>query len=617
MMKKLSVFLSIALLIILFVALVVVNNQVLSQFRADLTENEVYSLSAGSKAVLNELEEPVTLYFFFSDTASKGMTGLRNYANRVQSLLEEYEQASGGKVNLTVVDPEPFSEAEDQATRFGLTGAAIGAVGDTVYFGLAGTNTLDDQFTIGFFDPQKEQFLEYEISKLIYQLSDPDPVTLALVTSLPVTGGQDPMTGQYRQPMVIYEQLSQLFNVEVVTADAQSLPVDTDVVMLAHSTGLSESLTYAIDQFVMNEGRLLAFVDPHFESDPLAAMGAMQANASDSSLLRAWGINLAENTLVLDEQLGLEIRGPAGGIVRHPGILGLSEASLNREDVTTANLEVINGASFGTLTLSDSSELQEEVLMTTSENALLLDAQTYAQTQDPSALLHGLNDERSRFPLAVRYTGQLSSAFYTAPGDADNTLTPSTDNANIIVVADVDALADQFWVQQSSFFGQTLYTPFANNGDFVTNATENLAGSNALISVRSRGTFARPFTRVQAIEMQAEARFREQEEKLQQQLADTEQQLAQLQSQQAQGGALVLTDEQQSAIDDFLQQRLEIRKALRDVRYQLERDIDALGNWLKLINIAAAPLALVFVLFVLAWLLRRRAPASMYKEPQA
>ncbi|MCU7555702.1 GldG family protein [Alteromonas sp. ASW11-19] len=613
-MKKLSVFFSLALLIILFVALVVVNNQVLSQFRADLTENDVYSLSEGSKAVLDELEEPVTLYFFFSDTASKGMTGLRNYANRVQSLLEEYEQASGGKVKLNIVDPEPFSEAEDQATQFGLTGAAIGSVGDSVYFGLAGTNTLDDQFTIGFFDPQKEQFLEYEISKLIYQLSDPDPVTLALVTSLPVSGGQNPMTGQYRQPMVIYEQLSQLFNVEVVTEDAQSLPADTDVVMLAHPTGLSESLKYAIDQFVMNDGRVLAFVDPHYESDPLAAMGAMQANASDSSLLRAWGIKLVENKVVLDEQLGLEIRAQAGGIVRHPGILGLSEASLNREDVTTANLEVINGASFGTLTLSDSSELQEEVLMTTSANALLLDAQTYAQTPDPASLLLGQTDERTRLPLAARYTGKLSSAFDAAPADTDEALIPTTDNANIIVVADVDTLVEQFWVQQSSFFGQTLYTPFANNGDFVTNATENLAGSNSLISVRSRGTFARPFTRVQAIEMQAEARFREQEEKLQKQLADTEQQLAQLQSQQSQGGALVLTDEQQSAIDDFMQQRLEIRKALRDVRYQLERDIDALGNWLKLINIAAAPLALVFLLFVLAWLLRRRAPASMKEE---
>lgn len=614
-MRKLSAFFSLTLLIGLFVALVLLNNQLLGAYRADLTENKVYSLSQGSKAVLNDLEEPVTLYFFFSDSASKGMTSLRNYASRVQSLLEEYAKSSNGKVNLQIIDPEPFSEAEDQATQFGLTGATLGNVGDAVYFGLAGTNALDDQFSIPFFDPQKEQFLEYDISKLIYQLSDPTPVKLALVTDLPVSGGQNPMTGQYTPAMVFYEQLSQLYDVDVVNSSATGLPDDVDVVMLAHPQNLSEDLQYAIDQFAMHKGRILAFVDPHFESDPMAMMGSMGANASSLPMLTAWGVNFDKENVVIDAQLGLDIRSQSGGVVRHPGILGLTAQQLDRKDVTTANLESINGASFGEVSLADKSGLKLEALATTSDNANLVEAQQYAAITDPEALQKELSDNTAQYVLAARFTGKAGSAFEQARND-DPDYVSSTDNLNLVLVTDADMLADRFWVQQSNFFGQTISTPFANNGDFITNASENLAGSNALISIRSRGTFARPFIRVQDLEMKAEAKFRVQEERLQAQLDQTEQQLSQLQSQQGQGGALVLTDEQQAAVDEFVAQRVTIRKELRDVQYQLERDIDTLGNWLKFINIAAAPIVLVLVLFLVFKLFKRRAGRA-YQEGKA
>ncbi|RDV29294.1 ABC transporter [Alteromonas aestuariivivens] len=604
-MKKTSAIFSLVLLVLLFAGLVVVNNQLLSTVRADLTENQVYSLSQGSKDVLGELDEPITLYYFFSDSTSKGMTSLRNYADRVRSLLEEYEQASNGKVRLEVIDPEPFSEAEDKANQLGLTGATIGPVGEAIYFGLAGTNALDDHFSIAFFDPQKEQFLEYDISKLIYQLSDPEPVTVALVTDLPVTGGQNPMTGQFSPAMVFYEQLAQLYDVQVVSSSQSDLPEGTDVVILAHPKGLSESLAYAVDQFAMHQGRILAFVDPHYESDPMSMMGSMGANQSELPMLQKWGVEVLPE-VVLDAQLGLDIRAPSGGIVMHPGILGLTSQNLNREDVTTANLESINGASMGAIQLAAKSQLKLETLASSSDNATLMPADLYAQTQDPEQLQRNLGAAPQSYVVAARVTGSANSAFEQAMDD-DVEFVAATDKLNLVLVSDADWLADRFWVQQSNFFGQTIFTPFANNGDFVTNAAENLAGSNALISVRSRGTFARPFTRVQSLELQAEARFREQEERLQAQLAQTEEQLAQLQSQPGQGGALVLTQEQQAAIDEFVEQRVAIRKELRDVRYQLERDIDRLGNWLKFLNIAVAPLLLVIVLFGLAKLFRRRA----------
>ena len=606
-MKKGSVVFSLTLLFGVMMALVVVNNQLLSRFRVDLTENEVYSLSPGSEAVIRALDEPVTLYFFFSEQSTSGMTALRNYAERVKSLLKEYQQVSNGKLILKVVDPEPFSEAEDQANSFGLTGAAIGNLGEAVYFGLAATNRLDDQLVIPFFDPQKEQFLEYDISKLIYQLSDPEPVSVALVTDLGVSGSQNPMTGQYSGPMVFYQQLSQLYDVSLVKSDATQLPDDIDIVVLAHATNLNDRLAYAIDQFAMTKGRVVVFADAHFESDPMAMMGPAMPNRSDDSLLRKWGIELAADSLVIDAQLGLDIRGRDGGVVRHPGILGVTAEQMDEKDVVTANLDSINLASVGSLALVQDSPLTMLPLIRSSANAQQLDATVYTSSDDPKTLARQLTAANESFVLAARFSGKASSAFEAAPEGSSIPYTSETDALNVIVVADADLLTDRFWVQQSNFFGQTIATPFANNGDFVVNAVENLAGSDALISIRSRGTFTRPFTRVKALEVAAQARFRQQEQRLQQQLEETEAQLAQLQSTSSGGTASVLNPEQQAAIESFLEQRVNIRKSLRDVRYQLEKDIEQLGNWLKFLSIVVAPAVLVFFLWMAARLLRRRA----------
>ncbi|WP_100656390.1 Gldg family protein [Alteromonas flava] len=598
--------LGLALLAGLFFSLVIVNNQVLNNVRIDLTENQVYSLSEGSKAVLADIDEPINLYFFYSDTATKGMTGLRNYANRVESLLREYESASNGKIRLQVIDPVPFSEAEDQAAQYGLTAAAIGQIGESVYFGLAGTNAVDEQHVIGFFDPQKESFLEYDVSKLLYQLSDSADVALTIISDLAFSGGQNPMTGQFDPPMAIYSQLEQLYEVNLLTTGATEIPVGTDILLLAHPQNLSDALLQAIDQFAMQGGRILLFADPHYESDPMAMMGAMGANASDFPLLSAWGIELAKDAVVLDANLGLEVRTPQGGVARHLGILGFDASSLDAEDVVTANLESINAASVGALTLSENSELNMQPLVRSSSNSQMYAAMTYASTQDPQEFSRAFVTDDSEHVVVARITGKALSAFAEEKQDDTNWL-KQTDRLNLIVVADADLLADRFWVQQSNFFGQTIFTPFANNGDMFTNAVENLSGSDALISVRSRGTFARPFTRVEALEIAAEAKFREQEERLQQQLAETESQLAQLQSVQGDSGALVVSPEQQAAIDEFVDKRIEIRKELREVRFQLDRDIDKLGNWLKLINVAVTPLLLAFLLFGLARLLRTKA----------
>lgn len=607
MMNKLSAPLSAVVLVALFFILVLLNNQLLSSARLDLTQNQVYSLSVGSKKILAGIDEPINLYFFFSDQSSKGMTSLRNYASRVESLLKEYEKAAAGKLKLHLVDPEPFSAAEDQANHFGLTAASLGAVGESIYMGLAGTNAVDDEQVIGFFDPQQESFLEYEISKLIYQLSTPEPVHVSLLTDLPLSGGQNPMTGRADPQWTFYTQLQQLYQVETFGSDANSIPADTDVLIIAHPKNVSESLQFSIDQYVMAGGKLLLFVDPHNESDQMAMMTGMGANSSTlEPLLSAWGIDFDPQQILLDAQAGLDIRA-ANGITRHFGYLGLGTAQLDRDDVTTAGLEVLNGASFGTLRLQQDSQLSWLPLLTSSAASALTDSMGYAMSRDPQALARDFSPDDETYVLAARVSGPAHSAFSTVPeGSAETELVKHSDEINMILVADTDLLSDRFWVQQANFFGQTISTPFANNGDFITNAVENLGGSNALISIRSRGTFARPFTRVQALEVQAERKFREQEKILQNQLDETERQLAQLQSQQGDANTLVLSTEQQQALDSFVQKRIEIRKALREVRYQLDKDIDNLGNWLKFINIVIAPLVLILLLMGLAKGLRRQ-----------
>jgi ABC-type uncharacterized transport system involved in gliding motility auxiliary subunit len=592
MTRTVHYFISLLLLAVLLISVTLLNNTFLKGQQIDLTENQVYSLSEGSKRILSDLDEPIDLYFFFSDKTTKSMTSLRTYAERVELLLQTYAAMSGGNVRLHIVDPEPFSEAEDQAAEFGLTGAQFSVVGDAIYFGLAGTNLLDGQQIIGFFDPQQEQFLEYEISKLIYQLSNPAQPHIALVTDLPVTGAPNPMTGRFEPAMTFYTQLQQFNQVSVVSASDETLPEDIDLVMLAHPNNLSESLKIAIDNHLMSNKKLIAFVDPYFESSATDPSG----QASDTSLLKAWGINI-EESVVLDPKLALEIRGQQGQIISHMGILGLAEGQIDDNDIVTTNFDSINLASAGAITLNAGSKLKVTPLLSSSKLGEESSYETYAEQAQPQNLSRLLTGKGSVKTIGARISGTIPSAFEKG----------KTVQANLLIYADADMLTDRFWVQQSNFFGETIFTPFANNGDLVFNSIDNLSGSAALISVRSRGTYSRPFERVTELEAKAESLFRKQEEKLQNELEEVENQLAQLQAANT-SESFSLSDKESAAIDTFNEKRMTIRRELREVRLQLDRDIAALGNKLKIANILIAPVVLTLFVWGLAQLFRRQAP---------
>ncbi|MDT0595848.1 Gldg family protein [Glaciecola petra] len=609
MFKTFSHMFSLCIVACIFILAVYINNSVFKGIGLDLTEQKVYSLSLGTKTLLSEIEEPVNLYFFFSDTNSTGMTRIRDYAARVKSMLEEYERISDGKISLEIIDPQPFSEAEDKAATFGLSGASAGAAQDTIYFGLAGTNSIDDVKVIGFFDPQKESFLEYDISNLVYQLSLSEPVQLTLITDINLAGGQNPMTGQMTQANVLYQQLQEFFEVELLSNSASEVPENTEVLMLLHPQNLSQPLLYSIDQYLMSGGKTMVLVDPHFESDELAMMGTQGVNQSSLPLLESYGIVSHTNKAVLDGKTGLEIRDNQGNIVRHLGYLGLTKEQINDQDITTADLDSINGASFGYLQKKPNSKVRQSPLLLSSKESGLVDAEEYISVRNAKDYGKLFENKNTARVLAARYSGQANSHFteleLTDANMKNQNFIASTNQLNLVVFADVDITADRFWVQQSNFFGQTVFSPFANNGDMLINMLENLGGSEGLIGIRSRGTYARPFEKVQELKAQAEERFREQEQRLQSQLEQTEAQLTQIQSQ---FDSVTFSTEQEQAIEQFTQQKIEIRKSLRDVQFQLNKDINFLGNWLKIINIVLLPLIIVFFLFIFVKLVRRKSP---------
>lgn len=614
---------ALALLTLLFIGLVIVANYALRGLRADLTENDLYTLAPGTREILKSLPEPVNLYFYFSRSAGEQAPYLKIYANRVRELLEELQARSAGKIRLRVVDPEPFSEDEDRASEFGLAAIPLGPSGDTMYFGLAGTNSTDGRAVIELFQPDKEEFLEYDVAKLINQLATPKKPVVGLLTSLPMSSDFNPMTGQMREPWAIVSQLEQVVTVRTLNAELTSIDADVDVLMLVHPKNLPAGALYAIDQFVMRGGHALIFVDPQSEADasgqepgnPFAGMGANRSSSLEP-LLAAWGIEFAPSQVVGDPRYALTVTMRMGEqAVRHIAILGLDRTSLAPKDVITAALDNVNVATAGHIKVRKDAGITLEPLMQSSDGAGLLPLERFAMLTDAATLRDGFRSTGERYTIAARVTGKLKSAYPGGrPDGADKAasplpqapaLTETAQPANLVIVADSDLLTDQLWVRNQSFFGQRFAQAWASNGDLVANSVDNLTGSSSLISIRGRASFVRPFDTVEELRRNADDRFRIKEQELEEELRTAEQKLSELQSRRNDQSSLILSPEQEQELEQFQQKKVQIRKDLREVRHGLAQDIDRLGTVLKIINIGLVPLA-VAALGIGAWLWRRR-----------
>jgi ABC-type uncharacterized transport system involved in gliding motility auxiliary subunit len=614
-----------AALAVLFLAVVMLSNIGLRGMRLDLTQNRLYTLSSGTKEVLGEIKEPINLYFYFSrDAATKQSPLIMPYANRVRELLEEITARSGGKIRLREIDPQPFSEDEDRAAEAGLQSLNEGG-GDSLYFGLAGTNSTDGRSVIASFQPDREEFLEYDIAKLVQELATPKKTVIGVMSTLPMQGQFNPMTGQMGETWPVLSQLEQLFTVRTLTTDVDHIDKEMDVLMLVHPKNLAPKTLYAIDQFVMRGGKILLFVDPDSGADtagqdpsnPFA--GAMANHSSNlEPLLAAWGVDYDPTKVVGDLDLGLEVRSSMqGSPSRHIGILGLHHDDMDAKDVDTASLDVINVATAGFLSPRKGATTKFEPLLMSSTSAAPLPASRFTPMMDPASLRDGFKPTGIRYAIAARITGPVSSAYpQGAPADQKPAAGPPTAHlaqsavpANIVIVADTDMLMDYMWVQTRELLGQRIAQAFANNGDFVANAIDNLAGSSALISIRGRATFSRPFERIEALKRKADDRLRAKVLELQQELQQTESKLTDLQSKRNDQSSLMLTPEQETELKRFTAEKARVRKELRETQRGLDVDIDRLETTLKVINILIMPLAVALAGALILMMRRRRRSA--------
>jgi ABC-type uncharacterized transport system involved in gliding motility auxiliary subunit len=614
-------------LAVLFLAVVMLSNMSVRGMRLDLTQNKLYTLSKGTQQVLRELKEPVNLYYYFSrDAAAKQSPLVLPYATRVREFLEEVAARSGGKIHLQVIDPQPFSDDEDRAAEFGLQPVQAGA-GDALYFGLAGSNSTDGRSSIPNFRADREEFLEYDVAKLIQELGTPKKPVIGLMSSIGLQGQFNPATGQMGEPWPIYTEIQQLFNLRTLTLDIDHIDKDVDVLMVVHPKQLPPKTLYAIDQFVLRGGRLLLLVDPNAGADlsgqdpsnPLA--GAMANHSSDlQPLLSTWGVDYDASKVVGDLQLGLEVRtNAASPPIRHIGILGLRHKDVDPKDVVTASLESINLATVGSLAAHAGAKTTFEPLLLSSASAAPLPAQRFNALVDPATLRDGFKSTGVRYAIAARITGPVESAYPAGPpgdrkppsGPPIAHLAKSTVPANIVVIADTDFLMDYLWVQSREILGQRIVQPFANNGDLVANILDNLSGSSALISIRGRASFSRPFERVEALRRRADDRLRSKALELQSELQQTERKLTELQSKRSDQTSIMLSPEQEAELKRFTAEKTRVRKELRETERGLDVDINRLDSWLKAINIAIAPLLVAAAGIVILTLRRRRRAAPV------
>jgi len=587
---------------ILAVAIIILVNTGITGVRLDLTDARLYTLSEGTENILATLDEPIRLDFYLSRKALDSFPSMINYGNRVGDLLREYEAKSGGKIKLTLIEPEPFSEAEDQAVASGLQGVAVNTAGDNAYFGLVGRNSVDDEKVIAFFQNQREAALEYDLTKLIYNLANPKKRVIGVISGLPVFGAP-PLPGQLPampQTWAIIESMREFFDVRELPTVAD----DIDVLMVIHPKDLTESTLFDIDQFVLRGGKAMFFVDPLAESDNPGPDPQNPSLPDPSShldrLLNAWGLEIPGDKVVGDAEYAMRVqtRSPRGqsGILYLPW-LGLRGEALNREDFITNELEVVNAGSAGVINKKEDSKLTVTPLLRTSPRTMLLERIMLQFQQDPESLLKNFKSDDRQRDIAARLSGHAQTAFPEGAPGAGEEKPESGEKGylkegdiNVILVADTDLLSDMFWVRTQNFLGMQINQAIADNGDFIVNAMENLSGSTDLISLRSRGASSRPFTRVEEIRREAEEKFRKREQELQERLKETEQRILDLQSTSGGNSGMILSPEQAEEIEKFRAEMLDTRKELRAVQHELQKNIESLGMVLRFVNVGLVPM---------------------------
>ncbi len=625
------------LAVILFLSFNIVTNGNLKSARIDLTEDQLYTLSEGTLNIIESLDDPISLRFYYSEQVAQELPSLKSYAQRVKELLEEYRRASNGKIELITINPMPYTDNEQRAKQYGLQGVPIEGEDDPLYFGLAGNNLLDGVESIPFFQPEKEDVLEYDVTKLIYKLSSSNRKTVGVISTLEVNGEDyDPLKGEVpssdgAEPWAFMAELRQLFNVTVLPIDIQRIPSSIDVLVLIHPKDMVEGTLYAVDQYVLNGGKLISFVDPYSEADipekdpdnPMAAM-VYSRSSNLPELFEAWGFKRNGADVVADRKTAIKVDfGARTGNKPIDYVLwqSLPADQLSHEQAVTSQLKKLEVATVGRFETIEGATTTITPLFSSSNEAMLVDKRIVQFRNDPRALLTKYAAGTLSYPYAVRVNGMTKTAFPNGGANKDGIvkkftshLDESKQSIDVIAIADVDMLQDRFWVQLQDFYGEQIAYNTSNNIDFLINAIDDMSGNHGLISVRSRAGFSRPFDRVVALKQEAEKHYRTQERELQKTLDETKQRIARMQVERSGSGEDILNPEQQQEIAELRITVNKLQQKLREVQANLRKDIDDLDTKLKFYNIGLVPLIVALLAIITGWLRVRKRTKGRHQQ---
>ena len=612
--------LGIVLAVVLFLAINIFAGQVLDSARADLTDDSLYTVSDGTKLVLASISEPITIRMYKSSEIDNLGPYLVSHAERVEQLLDEYVRLSDGKLAVEFYAPQSFSPEEDLAVADGLRGMSLGAAGGQSYFGLAGTNSTDDLDTISFLAPERGNFLEYDLTRMISNLATPDKAIVAVMGDLPLRGTQQ----DGFRPWLLLDQLKQFFDVRFVPRSIEQIPDDVVVLMLTHPQKLDDKSKYAVDQFVMGGGRVLAFIDP-FAETLTGRMGmAPGQDPKDTSiedmepLLASWGVHMEPGVFVADRQSARQVQGMDRGrpvVAPYLAWITMQQSNFATDDVITASAQRIVFNSAGAINLREDATTTITPLIVTSRDSANMALSKIRAMPNPVNLLAEFEPDDKTFILAARVSGPVKSAFADGPPDeVEDEEVRAAHKAeadaplNLVLVGDGDMLTDAAWARRQRSLGQTFSIPVSSNADFVISALDNLSGTEGLMGLRSRGLTLRPFEVLQAMTREAEGLYRATEQELLAKIEETQARIASLQQQEPDGGgATLLTAEQQDAIEESRGQMIDLRHELREVQFALRQDVNRLETRIRALNIWAVPLVIGLVAIGLALIRRLRA----------
>jgi ABC-type uncharacterized transport system involved in gliding motility auxiliary subunit len=578
------------------------------RLRADLTGEKLYTLSQGSRQIIKQLPNDVVLKFYFSSSSSEMPMALKTYADQVQDLLKEYAFASKGRITLEAYDPKPDSDAEEWAQRYGIEPQQTSTFGQPVYFGLVAVSGESEQAIPGF-NPRSETTLEYDVTRLITRVAWPEKPVIGVMSSLDVLGSApNPMMMMQRRARdegwTAFKDLKKDYTVREIKTDAEEIDADVKALVVVHPKDLSDKTLFAIDQFVLRGGRLIVCVDPFSISDMQAnqqnqmmmQMGGGGAGPSSlGKLFTAWGVTFDTSKVVADMGCATKLNAGNGSVESNPAFLSLEAANLSKSDLLTAQLSQVMLPFAGAFSANTPKEITFTPLVTTSsDNACLID-QMNAQF-GMSAMRAQLKPDGAQRVLAARLQGTFKTAFPKGieGGETNkvaNLLTSGT--STVMLFGDVDFLNDRFCVQVANTLFGDIAQPINDNLTLFGNTVEQLAGRQELIGVRSRGEFNRPFVKVDALEALAMRKWQTEAERLEAALQETQQRLSALQQKKTGNERMILSKEQQAELEQFRHTQAETRKQLKEVRKNLNSDIEQLGLTLKVLNIALVPLFVI------------------------